>query len=173
MRKTYLSWAVVVALALCLAPAQAIGQGAKTKSAMKPAATQPGAAKTVAWISKADEQTLISKEREAWDVIKKKDWKAYDTLLASDFVWIDDSGMIVGREAAVKYFTGFDLADFTMQEVRVTAFAPGVAFVTYKVTEQGRFQGEAMPAKPFYVGSGYVKRGGKWVNFFTQSTLSR
>jgi len=140
---------------------------------MKPATPQRGAAKTVAWISKADEQTLISMERENWEVIKKKDWKAYDRLLTPDFVWIDDGGIIAGRAATVKYFTGFDLAGFTLQEVKVTAFAPGVAFVTYKVTEQGRFQGEPIPAKPFYIGSGYVKRGGKWANFFTQSTLSR
>ena len=169
MRRIYLSWAV--ALAMCLVPAQAVCQGEKT--GMKPATTQPGAAKTVAWISKADEQMLISMEREAWEVIKKKDWKAYDRLLTPDFVWIDDGGIIAGRAAAVKYFTGFDLASYTMEEVKVTAFASGVAFVTYKVTEEGRFQGEPIPAKPSYIGSGYVKHGGKWVNFFTQSTLSR
>ena len=171
MRRTYLLWAV--ALAMCLAPAQAVCQGRTTQTGMKPATAQPSAAKTVAWISKADEQTLISMEREAWEVIKKKDWKAYDRLLAPDFVWIDDGGIIAGRAAAVKYFTGFDLAGYTMEEVKVTAFAPGVAFVTYKVTGEGRFQGEPIPAKPFYIGSGYVKRAGKWMNFFTQSTLSR
>jgi hypothetical protein len=171
MRRAYLSWAV--ALAMCLVPARAVCQGGKTNTAMKPATTQPGAAKTVASISKADEQTLMSMEREAWEVIKKKDWKAYDRLLTPDFVWIDDGGIIAGRDAAVKYFTGFDLAGYTMEELKVTAFGPGVAFVTYKVTEQGRFQGEPIPAKPFYIGSGYVKRGGKWVNFLTQSTLSR
>jgi len=156
---------------MCLAPVEAVCQGGKTDT--KPATTQAVAAKTVARISKADEQTLISMEREAWEVIKKKDWKTYDRLLAPDFVWIDDGGIIAGRAAAVKYFTGFELAGYTMEEVKVTAFAPGVAFVTYKVTEEGRFQGEPIPAKPSYIGSGYVKHGGKWVNFFTQSTLSR
>ena len=164
MRRTYLSWAV--ALAMCLVPARAVCQGGNTNTATKPATTQPGAAKT-------DEQTLMSAEREAWEVIKKKDWKAYDRLLTPDFVWIDDGGVIAGRDGAVKYFTGFDLAGYTMEEVKATAFGPDVAFVTYKVTLQGRFQGEPIPAKPFYIGSGYVKRGGKWVNFFTQSTLSR
>lgn len=171
MRRSYLPWAV--ALALCLAPAQALSQGAKTETGMKSATAQPGAAKTAAALSKADEETLISMEREAWEVIKKKDWKAFDRLLTPDYVWIDDGGIIAGRTASVKYFTGTDLAGYTMQEVKVTAFGPGVAFVTYSVTEQGSFQGQAIPAKPFYVGSGYVKRGGKWVNFFTQETPSR
>jgi hypothetical protein len=122
---------------------------------------------------RADEQTLICLEREAWEVIKKKDWKVFDRLLTPDFVWIDDGGIIAGRAAAVKYFTGFDLAGYTMQEVKVTAFGPGVAFVTYSVIEQGSFGGKPVPAKPSYIGSGYVKHGGKWVNFFTQSTLAQ
>jgi len=164
MRRTYLAWAV--ALAMCLVPARAMGQSGKANTATKPATTQPGA-------GKADEQTLVSMEREAWEVMKKKDWKAFDRLMTPDFVWIDDGGIIAGRDAVMKYFTGFDLTGYTMEEVKVTGFGPDVAFVTYKVTEQGRFQGEAIPSKPYYIGSGYVKRGGKWVNFFTQSTMSR
>jgi len=102
MRRTYLSWAV--ALAMCLVPARAVCQGGKTNTATKPATTQPGAARTVASTSKADEQTLMSMEREAWEVIKKKDWKAYDRLLTPDFVWIDDAGVIAGRDAVAEIF---------------------------------------------------------------------
>ncbi len=170
MRRTYLLW--VVALAMCLAPAQAICQGGKAEPGMKPATTQSGAAKAAASLSKADEQALIGMEREAWEVIKKKDWKAFDRLLTPDYLWIDEGGIISGRTPAVKYFTAFDLAGYTMQDVKVTAFGPGVAFVTYSVSEQGSVGGQPVPAKPSYIGSGYVKRGGKWVNFFTQSTLS-
>ena len=171
MRRTCLLWAV--ALAMCLAPAPAVCQGGKSETGIKPATSQPGAAKTATSISKADEQTLIDMEREAWEVIKKKDWKAFDRLLTPDYVWIDEGGIIGGRAASVKYFTGLDLAGYTMQDVKVTAFGPGVAFVTYSVTQQGSFGGQPIPAKPSYIGSGYVKRGGKWVNFFTQSTPSR
>ena len=171
MRKTCLLWAV--ALAVCLAPAQLIGQAGKTETGMKAAATQSGAAKTAASISKADEQTLIGMEREGWEVVKKKDWKGFDRLLTPDYVSIDEGGIIAGRAASVKYFTGLDLAGYTMQDVKVTAFGPGLALVTYSVTEQGSFGGQPIPAKPYYVGSGYVKRGGKWVNFFTQETPSR
>jgi hypothetical protein len=66
-----------------------------------------------------------------------------------------------------------DLAGYAMQDVKVTPFGPGLAFVTYSVTEQGSFGGQPIPAKPYYVGSGYVKRSGKWVNFFSQETQSR
>ena len=55
----------------------------------------------------------------------------------------------------------------------VTLFGPNVGLVTYKVTEKGSFKGEPLPSKPSYVGSAYLKRGGKWVNVFTQTTLAR
>ena len=168
--RNHRSWALV--LALCLAPVPAFAKAGDAPKQATPGPAHAGAPKA-AWITKTDEQTLISAEREAWEVFKKKDWKAFDRLLTPDFVWIDDGGIIAGRAATVKYFTGFDIADFTMQDVKVTAFGPGVAFVTYNVTLQGRFQGEPIPAKPSYIGSGYVKRGGRWVNFFAQSTLSR
>jgi len=159
MRKIQLSWAVV--LALSLVPIRMVCQSA------------PGMAAAKASISSADEKNLVTMEREAWEIIKKKDWKGFDRLLTTDFVWIDDGGTIAGREAAVKYFMGLDLSNFTMEDVKVTAFAPNVAFVTYRITEDGHFQGEPLPAKPYYIGSGYVKRGGKWGNFFVQTTLSR
>jgi len=116
---------------------------------------------------------IANLERKAWEAVKTKDWKASDTLLVPEFVWIDEGGVVNGRAESVKRFSGFDITGYTMQDVKVTAFGPDVAFVTYSVTLQGRFQGKAIPPKPSYVGSGYVKRGSKWVNFFTQSTQSR
>jgi Domain of unknown function (DUF4440) len=170
MNTTHLSLALV--LAICLVSIQAFGRAGTTAKQAKPPVKQAASAKSVAWISKADEETLASLEREAWEVVKKKDWKAYDTLLTPEFTWIDDDGIIIGRAESVKRFSDFDLSGYTMQEVKVTGFGPGVAFVTYKVMLQGRFQGKPIPAKPSYIGSGYVKRGGKWMNFLTQSTQS-
>ena len=96
-----------------------------------------------------------------------------DKLLSPDFVWIDDSGVIAGRNDFVRYFANLDLTDYTMEDVKVTLFNSDVALVTYKVTEKGSFKGEQLPSKPYYVGSGYLKRGGEWVNIYTQTTLAR
>ena len=123
--------------------------------------------------TKAEEEKLISLEKRDWEVTKKKDWKSLDKLLSPDFVWIDDSGVIAGRNDFVKYFANLDLTDYTMEDVKVTLFNSNVALVTYKVTEKGSFKGEQLPSKPYYVGSGYLKRGGEWVNIYTQTTLAR
>lgn len=164
---------VALVLTICLVPAKAFGHDGVAAKHGKPSANHGASAKAPAGITKADEEKLVSLEREAWEVVKKKDWKAFDTLLVPEFVWIDDGGIVAGRAESVKRFSGFDLSGSTMRDVKVTAFGPDVAFVTYSVTLQGRFQGEAILPKPSYVGSGYVKRGGRWVNFFTQSTQSR
>jgi hypothetical protein len=74
--------------------------------------------------------------------------ESLDELLSSKFVWIDDSGVIAGRNEFVKYFANLDLTDYAMEDVRVTLFNPNVALVTYKVTEKGSFKGEQLPSKP-------------------------
>jgi len=128
--------------------------------------------KTLAADKKTQEE-LIALEKEDWDVIKKKNWKAFDRLLSEDFVWIDDSGVISGGKNSADYFSSFDLAEYTMEDVKVVMFSRDVALLAYKVTLKGSFKGETLPSKPFYIGSEYAKRAGKWINVFTQSTLAK
>jgi Domain of unknown function (DUF4440) len=162
----------ILAIALSLAPAGAFGQTTKTAKQAGSLPTSADASNLATAISKADEGKLVSLERNAWELVKKKDWKAFDSVLTPNFVWIDDGGIFTGRDEAVKHFGSIDLTGYDMQDVKVTAFGPDTALVSYKITEQGRAAGQPIPDKPYYVGSGYVKVGGKWLNFFTQSTLS-
>jgi hypothetical protein len=120
--------------------------------------------------SKQTEAALISLEKEDWEVAKKKDWKAYDRLLSEDFVWVDASGVITGRSPLVRYISDLDLHDYALEDVHVTMFSNDVALRTYKVTQKGAFRGQALPSTPSYVSSEWVRRGGRWVNVFTQMT---
>jgi len=159
---------IVWALTFALLSLSALGFVQATKETK---ATESG--ERAAKGTKAEEEKLISLEKRDWEVTKKKDWKSLDKLLSPDFVWIDDSGVIAGRNDFVRYFANLDLTDYTMEDVKVTLFNSDVALVTYKVTEKGSFKGEQLPSKPYYVGSGYLKRGGEWVNIYTQTTLAR
>ncbi len=113
---------------------------------------------------------LISMEKEDWEVAKHKDWKAYDRLLSEDFVWIDASGVIAGRAPVVHYLADLDLQAYAMEDVKVTMFSKDVALLTYKIMQKGAFRGQALPSTPSYVSSQWVRRGGRWVNVFTQMT---
>ena len=123
--------------------------------------------------SQPTKEALIGLEQEDWEEAKKKDWKAYDRLLSEDFVWVDENGVIAGRVPFVRYFADLDLKDYAMEDVKVTMFSQDVALLTYKVTEKGTFRGAALPPTPSYVSSQYIRRGGKWVNVFTQTTEAK
>jgi hypothetical protein len=160
--RKYIVWLFAVALVSMSAPA----------SAQTPKQPDTSQSRTPSG-EKADEEKLMALEKQDWELIKKKDWKPFDTLLSRDFVWVDESGVIAGRDEFLKTFSDIDLTDYAMGDVKVTFFSPDMGLVTYKVTEKGSFKGEQLPSKPYYVSSGYVRRDGQWVNVFTQTTLSR
>lgn len=147
---------------VCCPPTSTQAQGGQTPTTGR--STGSGAT------SKQTEEALIRLEKEDWEVAKKKDWKAYDRLLSEDFVWVDEHGVIAGRSPVVRYISDFDLKDYAMDDVKVTRFSKDVALLTYKVTLRGTFRGQALPSTPSYVSSEYVRRGGRWVNVFTQTT---
>jgi Domain of unknown function (DUF4440) len=132
----------------------------------------PFTAKT-AQLSQTDQAALVQLEREAWDVAKQKNWQAYNRLLSQDFVWIDDSGVLLGREPFLKYIADLDLTDYAMEGVKVTTFNNNTAMLTYKVILRGNYAGHAIPPTPSYIGSEYLRRGGHWVNVFTQTTVAK
>ena len=124
-------------------------------------------------LSQRDQAALIQLEKQAWDVAKQKNWQAYNRLLSQDFVWIDDSGVLLGREPFLKYIADLDLTDYAMEGVKVTAFNNNVAMLSYKVILCGKNGGHAIPPTPSYIGSEYLRRGGHWVNVFTQTTAAK
>jgi Domain of unknown function (DUF4440) len=124
-------------------------------------------------LSQRDQAALIQLEKQAWDVAKQKNWQAYNRLLSQDFVWIDDSGVLLGREPFLKYIADLDLTDYAMEGVKVTTFNNNVAMLTYKVILRGKNGGHAIPPTPSYIGSEYLRRGGHWVNVFTQTTAAK
>jgi hypothetical protein len=60
-----------------------------------------------------------------------------------------------------------------MEGVKVTTFNNNVAMLTYKVILRGKNGGHAIPPTPSYIGSEYLRRGGHWVNVFTQTTAAK
>jgi hypothetical protein len=131
----------------------------------------PFAAK--AEVSQTDQATLVQLEKQAWEVAKQKDWQAYNRLLSQDFVFVDDSGVLLGRRPFLKYIAELDLTDYAMEGVNVTMFGNNLAMLTYKVTDHGKFAGQTIPPTPHYVGSAYLRRTGRWVNVYTQMTVAK
>ena len=56
-------------------------------------ANRPMESKSMAMPSEAE---ITSKEKAAWDAIKKKDWDAFGKMLASDYLEVLDNGVHAG-----------------------------------------------------------------------------
>lgn len=44
--------------------------------------------------------------------------------------------------------------------------------LTYTITMDGSYKGQAVPPLPTYVSTLYVKRGPKWLGFYHQETMA-
>jgi hypothetical protein len=64
-------------------------------------------------------------------------------------VWVDDSGILSGRPEVINYVSGFNLADYAMEDIKVVTFGKDVGLLVYKITLKGSLKGEPMPPKPF------------------------
>ena len=133
------------------------------------AATKQGAAT----ITKAVNQRIVELEKEGWEAIKKKDWNGLGALMTADFVMVDENGIVSGRPEVLKVLADLTLTDYLMEDTKGVMLDKDAALLTYKVTQKGSFKGQAIPSKPYYASSVYVKRGGKWLNVLFQQSLSQ
>src|SRR5688572_19949831 len=118
------------------------------------------------------EAEAIAKEKAVWDTLKAKDFAAYETMLAADYLEILPDGVNdrAGMLTAVK---DLELTDVTFSDWRMIPLDKDAALLIYNATIKGTFKGQAFPESPYRSASGWVNRGGKWQAFFHQETLAQ
>jgi hypothetical protein len=126
-------------------------------------------AKPAAMPSEAD---IIAKEKASWDVVKKKDWAAFEKMVASDFVEILSDG-VHDRAQVLANLKDFDLTDVTYADWKFVPIDTDAALVTYSATMKGTYKGQPVPAGPYRLASAWVKRNGEWVTIYYQETLAK
>ena len=112
-------------------------------------------------LSSAD--TLIAYENETWSLIKRKDLKGFASYLAEDFYDIFPDGKERTKSELLEFLSEADLKDYRLSKFRVTMLNQDAAIVTYEVDARALIQGKEISMKN-YVTSGWVKRGGRWLN---------
>lgn len=125
--------------------------------------------KPAAMPSEAD---IIAKEKTTWDLVKKKDWAAFEKMVASDFVEILSDG-VHDRAHVLANLKDFDLTDVTYADWKFVPIDADAALVYYSATLKGTYKGEAVPAGPYRLASAWVKRNGEWVTIYYQETLAK
>lgn len=108
-----------------------------------------------------------------WEAFKKKDKKAYDDLLADDFVGVEDDNQGQRKKAvAVAEIDRSVVNDYKLFAVSVTPLDPNSALVTYELTLLFPPKA-AVRFKRVLVAEIWTKRNGQWKERYYQETHVR
>lgn len=115
-------------------------------------------------------QRLIADEKASWQLAIKRDATSYKAFHAPDFFTVTGTG-VVGRvpseTSAMDPDVRFDRCDLSGFDVHVVA--EDAVLITYHVKAAGLDHGKAFQLDS-YASSLWMKRDGKWLNVFYQST---
>lgn len=126
--------------------------------------------------SKSVEETLISNERRSWEAVKRKDYEAFESILAEDFYDIFSNGQAVTKTELMRdYIRGVELVDYSLSRFKVVRLSSDAAIVVYEATAHGaenqrsaRVGEERGNQIEIHVAvtSAWAHRGGRWLNVF-------
>jgi hypothetical protein len=106
---------------------------------------------------------VIANEKMVWDLFKAKNFDAFQTLLAPEFMEIEPTG-VYDRAGTVKGVSEMDASQFELADWKAFKIDADAGLVTYTVTMKG-----PKPAKDYHA-TIWAKRDGKWLAFHHQGT---
>jgi Domain of unknown function (DUF4440) len=115
------------------------------------------------------EKEVVSLLRKLNDAFVKADADMMKQLMADNQVSILNDGQRRTREEQLKSLSDLKLTEYTMEDVKFSAPAPGVAIVTYAVKQKGTFKGKELPTN-LMASSVWTHQGGKWQEVLYQET---
>jgi len=130
-----------------------------------PKETPKAAASPATPMAKAAETTSDAEANEklVWDSFKTKNYDAFASYLANDFVEVEEDG-VYDKAGSIKGVQAVDLKDHELTEWKTVKFDDDASLVTYKVKIP------AMKPDTGYHSSIWIKRDNKWVAIFHMGT---
>ena len=101
----------------------------------------------------------IANEKLVWDLFKSKNYDAFATLLAADFVEVEPDN-VYDKAGSVKGVSMFNASKAVLSDFKTVNIDADAAIVTYSVVNPGVFPG------PERHSSIWVNRDGKWMGLF-------
>jgi hypothetical protein len=170
MKRMLLPAALLLCAAAC-APAPSTNTAATNAGNMNAAnmnAANSNTMSAAAWTN----DDIINGDKHAWDLIKSKDYAAFESLLDDNF--IDVTPVKVNNKAeTVADVKTFDLTDVNLSDFKVVKLDNDAAIVTYTVRLKGSVGGKPIPANAPAERHSTAKilRGGKWLAIYHQGTV--
>jgi hypothetical protein len=111
-------------------------------------------------LASPDKEKIAAAEKNAWQVIKDKNFGAFEKLLAADFRGVYADG-INSKTKEVAEVRTLDFKSFTLGEMDVVFLDKDAAMVTYPVTIEGTQNGKDISGK-MNAASVWKKEGSDW-----------
>jgi hypothetical protein len=170
---TMMKVCILLVATLCLASV-CLGQAAPTNQPDSPRIKPPTAApapRTATRSASASglEETLIAREKEVWEAIKKKDFKRFASFLDEDQVYVSGDG-VRSKAETVKSLSEATIPEIKLDDWKVMLIDRDAAIVTYRVTATPPACGPETAAPVARNTTVWAKRGGKWLAVFHQDT---
>lgn len=131
--------------------------------ASKPTATKPSASPAGSPAKVETSDDVVANEKLVWELFRARNYDAFQTLLAPEFVEIQPTGLY-DRAGTVKGVSEMDASQFDLADWKAVKFDDDAALVTYTVTMKG-----PKPEKEYHA-TIWAKRDGKWLGFHHQGT---
>lgn len=136
-----------------------------------PTATRAASTKRGGPSANSLEETLIAREKEVWDAIKKKELQRFASYLAEDQLYVSDDGVRTKAES-VKQLGEATIPDVRLDDWKVLMIDKDAAIVTYRATAPAPACGPETAARVQRNTTVWAKRGGKWLAIFHQDTTA-
>ena len=111
-------------------------------------------------LASPDDEKIIVAEKNAWQVIKDKNFDAFQKLLARDFRGVYANGINSTTKEVAEVRT-LDFKSFTFGEMDVVFIDKDAAMVTYQVTVEGTENGKDISGK-MNAATVWKKEGSDW-----------
>ena len=108
---------------------------------------------------------VIANEKLVWELFRARNFDAFQTLLAPEFMEIEPTG-VYDRAGTVKSVSEMDMSQFEQSDWKAVKFNENSGLVVYTVTMKG-----PKPQKDYHA-SIWAKRDGKWLAFHHQGTTA-
>jgi hypothetical protein len=128
-----------------------------------PPASKPTASPATSPAKVETSDDVIANEKLVWELFRTRNFDAFQTLLAPEFMEIEPTG-VYDKAGTVKGVSEMDASQFELSDWKAVKFDEDAALVIYTVTMKG-----PKPQKDYHA-TIWAKRDGKWLGFHHQGT---
>ncbi|MFN2529867.1 MAG: DUF4440 domain-containing protein [Pyrinomonadaceae bacterium] len=109
----------------------------------------------------------ITKEKEVWNALEKKDYDGFANLLADDMIYVAPEA-VYDRAGTVKGVNGFAPQDISFSDWKFTSVDKDAGVISYTISLKVAENGKPAESQTLRAGTAWVNRNGKWVAIYHQ-----